>query len=247
MRVIVFSGSGLSADSGLPTFRGAGGLYAGLPAEEFLSAGTYARDPDAVEAWLDSLRAAGASAGPNAAHVGLATYQARHPETLLFTQNVDTLLERAGAGEVVHLHGRLDRLRCLGHAHPLPVGPGGRAAAPPRCPQCGSRLRSDVVLFGERAPGYDVLWRALRRARPGDALVVIGTQGSVLPVDEIMQAFPGRTLLNNLHESPWLDPERFTKVLPGRAAEVIEELVATLDEWRTESAAAGTVPPDRTA
>lgn len=232
MRVLVVSGSGLSADSGLPTFRGAGGLYEGMPAEQFLSAATYARDPDAVEAWLDSLRSAHDAAEPNAAHAGLAAYQARHPDTVLFTQNVDTLLERAGARQVVHLHGRLDQLRCLGHAHPLPLGPGGRAGAPARCPACGSRLRSDVVLFGERAPEYDALWRALRRATPADVLVVIGTQGNVLPVDEMARAFPGRTLLNNLHESEWIRPERFTHVLMARAGEAIGELVATLDRWR---------------
>ncbi len=232
MRVVVLSGSGLSADSGLPTFRGAGGLYEGMSAEAFLSAATYARDPEAVETWLDTLRASAHAASPNAAHVGLAAYQGRHPDTLLMTQNVDTLLERAGARDVVHLHGRLDQLRCRGHAHPLPLGPGGRGDAPPRCPRCGARLRSDVVLFGERAPAYEVLWTALRRARPTDALVVVGTQGGVLPVDAMVQAFPGRTLLNNLHESPWLRAERFTRVLVGRATETIEELVATLDEWR---------------
>ncbi len=236
MRVVVLSGSGLSADSGLPTFRGAGGLYEGMPAEELLSAATYARDPEAVEGWLDALRAAGDGARPNAAHLGLAAYQARHPDTLLLTQNVDTLLERAGAGDVVHLHGRLDRLRCLGHAHTLPLGAGGRSGAPARCPRCGSRLRSDVVLFGEAAPGYGALWSALRRARPADALVVVGTQGGVLPVDDMVRAFPGRTLLNNLHESPWLRPEQFTAVVVGRAAAAIEEIVATLDAWRAAGA-----------
>jgi NAD-dependent deacetylase len=242
MRVIVLSGSGLSADSGLPTFRGAGGLYEGMPAEEFLSAPTYARDPDAVESWLDALRAAGADARPNAAHAGLAAYQARHPDTLLLTQNVDTLLERAGALAVEHLHGRLDRLRCLGHAHPWSLGPEGRAGAPGTCPRCGSRLRSDVILFEERAPAYGVLHTALRRARSADALVVIGTQGGVVPVDSLVRAFPGRTLLNNLHESPWLNERQFTRVVRGRAADVIGELVATLDAWRSDGSAPATDP-----
>lgn len=85
MRVVVISGRGLSADSGLPTFRGAGGLYVGMAAETFLSAATYARDPDAVEAWLDHLRHAANAAAPNPAHAGLAAYQARYPETRLFT------------------------------------------------------------------------------------------------------------------------------------------------------------------
>jgi NAD-dependent deacetylase len=199
MRVLFLSGSGLSADSGLPTFRGAGGLYQGVTAEEFLSARGYARDPDAVEAWLERLRTAAGAAVPNRAHVALADYQARHPDTVLCTQNVDTLLERAGARQVVHLHGRLDQLRCLGHGHLVSLGAGTRAEGPDRCPRCGSRLRSDVVLFGEAAPAYRTLYAMLRRARSTDALVVIGTQGNVLPIDEMARAFPGRRLLNNLH------------------------------------------------
>lgn len=232
MRVLVLSGSGLSADSGLPTFRGAGGVYEGMRAEAFLSAETYANDPEAVEAWLDGLRVAGMDAEPNAAHRALAAYQTRHPETLLLTQNVDVLLERAGAHDVVHLHGRLDRLRCLGHAHPVALGPGGRADAPARCPRCGARLRSDVVLFGEAAPEYATLRRVLRAARASDALVVVGTQGGVLPVDDIVRAFPGRTLLSNLHDSPHLDAARFTAVVPGRAAEVMDAVLAQVEAWR---------------
>lgn len=234
MKVFVLTGSGLSADSGLPTFRGAGGLYAGIAAEDFLSAASYARDPDAIERWLDVLRSASNAAVPNAAHRGLAAYQQRHPDTLLFTQNVDTLLERAGAAAVVHLHGRLDQLRCLGHAHIAHLGPAGRATAPARCPQCNARLRSDVVLFNERAPVYDHLWRALRSATATDALVVLGTQGNVLPIEEVVRAFPGRALLSNLHDSDWLRPDHFTRVVMGRAADVIDELLDTLDSWRSE-------------
>lgn len=113
MRVLALSGSGLSADSGLPTFRGAGGLYGCLRAEEFLSADGYARDSEAVVAWLDRLRAA-AAAEPSRAHVALAAYQTQHPDVVLCTQNVDMLLEQAGAREVFHPHRRLDRLRCVG-------------------------------------------------------------------------------------------------------------------------------------
>jgi NAD-dependent deacetylase len=236
VRVIVLSGSGLSAGSGLPTFRGAGGVYEGMTAEAFLSAASYARDPEAVEAWLDGLRGAGAAAVPNRAHVALAEYQARHAGVVLCTQNVDTLLERAGAREVVHLHGRLDRLRCLGHAHPVPLGAGTRRDAPARCPACGSRLRSDVVLFGEPAPAYATLDALLRRARPEDALVVVGTQGNVLPVDAIARGFPGLRLLNNLHASPWIDAAGFHDVFEAPAAEAIDAVLAAVDAWRAARA-----------
>jgi len=240
MRVLVLSGSGLSAESGLPTFRGAGGLYEGMAVEEFLSKDGYARRPDEVEAWLDELRAASVAAVPNAAHAALADYQLRHPDTVLCTQNVDTLLERAGAQEVIHLHGRLDQLRCLGHAHPLPLGQGTRTQAPARCPRCGSRLRSDVVLFGELAPAYRVLQAILRRARPVDALVVIGTEGSLLPVNAFVGAFPGLRLLNNLHRSDSIDARLFHHVFEAPAAQAIEEVLAELEAWR---AAGPDAPP----
>jgi NAD-dependent deacetylase len=235
MRVLFLTGSGLSADSGLPTFRGAGGLYQGIAAEEFLSAASYARDPDSIEAWLDQLRLAVVAASPNAAHVALADYQRRYADSLLFTQNVDTLLERAGASEVIHLHGRLDRLRCMGHAHTIAIGDEGRAALHARCTQCGSRLRSDVVLFGEQAPAYRVLYRAIRRSTSVDALVVIGTQGNVLPVDDFARAFPGMTILNNLHESETISAKLFTHVIQRPAADAVAEVIERLENWRASS------------
>lgn len=233
MRVLVLSGSGLSAESGLPTFRGPGGLYQSSRAEEFLSADGYARDPEAVEAWLEELRVQATRALPNRAHAALADYQARYPDdVLLYTQNVDTLLERAGAREVVHLHGRLDQLRCLGHSHTLRLEGGTRADAPLRCPRCGSRLRSDVILFGEAAPAYRALWSALRRLGPTDALAVIGTQGSVLPINDIVRAFPGRKLLNNLHPSEWIDAGDFDRVFEAPAAAAVDHVVGVLEAWR---------------
>jgi NAD-dependent deacetylase len=225
MRVLFLSGSGLSAESGIPTFRAVDGLYNGINAEEFLSGSRYAQDPDAVEEWLDGLRETVNRAAPNAAHHALANYQRRYPNTVLMTQNVDSLLERAGAAEVVHLHGRLEDYRCLGHRHAA----ASRAA---RCLVCGSRIRSDVVLFGEPAPNYELLRKTLRDATPRDALVVIGTQGVVLPIAGIARAFPGPTLLNNLHESDAIDPDWFDVVIDGPATEAAPRIIATLDRWR---------------
>jgi NAD-dependent deacetylase len=232
MRVLFLSGSGLSADSGLPTFRGAGGLYQGISAERFLSADGYARDPDAVEAWLEELRVAERAALPNRGHAALAAYQRRHPDVVLCTQNVDTLLERAGARDVVHLHGRLDQLRCLGHAHRVSLCSGTGVDVRRRCPRCGSRLRSDVVLFGEAAPEYRTLHAWLRRSRPSDALVVIGTQGSVLPVDAMARAFPGLAVLNNLHASEWIDDARFDRTFRAPVASAVDDVIAVLEAWR---------------
>jgi NAD-dependent deacetylase len=228
MRVLFLSGSGLSAESGIPTFRGADGLYAGMNAEDFLSAEHYATDPAAIEKWLDQLRETASRATPNAAHRALAEYQRQYPDTLLATQNVDSLLEHAGATNVVHLHGRLDEFRCVDHGHTAI----SRAA---RCSVCASPVRSDVVLFGELAPNYGVLRQALRAATPSDALVVIGTQGVVLPIAGIARAFPGPTLLNNLHESDAIDPDWFDEVIDAPATVAAPHIIATLDRWRARS------------
>jgi NAD-dependent deacetylase len=228
MRVLFLSGSGLSAESGIPTFRGADGLYAGMNAEAFLSAEHYAKDPAAIEDWLDQLREIASGATPNAAHRALGEYQRQYPDTLLVTQNVDSLLEHAGAIDVVHLHGRLDQFRCVDHGHAAISRAG-------RCSACGSHVRSDVVLFGERAPNYEVLRSTLRDATPRDALVVIGTQGVVLPIAGIVRAFPGPTLLNNLHESDAIDPDWFDEVIDAPATVAAPRIIATLDRWRKRS------------
>lgn len=224
MTLICLSGSGLSAGSGLPTFRGAGGLHAGMRAEEFLSAASYARDPAAVERWHDGLRRAVLAVEPNAAHRALADLERRRPDTVLLTQNVDGLLQRAGAARVVELHGSLHRSRCLGHAHLAPRE--GDWDPDARCTRCGARLRTDVVLFGEAAPGYATLRSTLRRAGREDVLLVVGTQGVVLPVTDIARAFPGRKLLVNLHASDDIDDDAFDLVVHAPAEEVLEVLVS---------------------
>ena len=182
----------------------------------------------------DELRRAVSAVEPNAAHRGLAAYQAEHPKTHLFTQNVDGLLRRAGATSVVELHGSLFRARCLGHAHRRALFEDFDPAA--RCTTCGSRLRTDVVLFEERAPEYQTLWTALSRARAADALVVIGTEGTVLPITELARQFPGRTLFNNLRPSPAIDEATFDVVLHQAAADAIHSVLATLEKWRADLA-----------
>lgn len=175
MRVLFFTGSGLSAGSGIPTFRGRGGLYAGLAAEQVLSDTMLRRNPELVHRFHDDLRELAADKQPNAAHHALAAWQRRHPgETDVVTMNIDGLLEAAGCPKVVHLHGELCKMRALGNRHVTAdvgsarywSGPeGGEPHAAVfrkgqdtgrqvagyrfRCPITGSGFRPDVVLFGE--------------------------------------------------------------------------------------------------
>lgn len=236
MRTIFFTGAGLSADSGVPTFRGPGGLYNGIPAEIWLTGENYGREParSEIDGWYDARRQHLSTCEPNAAHRGIAAYALRHPETLVITQNVDDLLERAGLPEdrVLHLHGSLVHLRCVKCGHRVRIG--YTRDPEPACPEpeCGARLRADIVLFGEEAPLYQALWRALGEQEPDDALVVIGTHGSVISIGEAARMMPGLRVLNNLHPSAALDESSFDQVIMDSAAEAFPRILELLDEWR---------------
>lgn len=178
-RVTVLTGAGISAGSGIPTFRGAAdALWSRYRPEDLATPGAFARDPELVWRWYDWRRALIAAAEPNAAHRALAELQERTRLTLV-TQNVDGLHQRAGSRDVLEFHGSIWTLRCTGCGAagrddrvPLPI--------PPRCGDCGALLRPGVVWFGE---GIDpqVMRRADRAAAACDLMVVVGTAGAVYP------------------------------------------------------------------
>lgn len=178
VRIVVLTGAGISAESGLGTFRDADGLWAQVDLEAVATPEGFARDPARVHAFYNARRAAARAARPNAAHRALARLQAALPgEVLIVTQNVDDLHERAGAAEVVHMHGRLDRARCAACGARWPAPEAMDAADP--CPACGrAATRPDVVWFGEIPEGMDRIGAALARCR---LFAAIGTSGTVWP------------------------------------------------------------------
>jgi NAD-dependent deacetylase len=226
--IFVISGAGISAESGIPTFRGANGLYADGLTEEALSAAAFQSNPERIAEFCDQLRAATAAASPNAAHVAFAQAAARGHRVRHFTQNVDDLLERAGAQEVVHLHGLITRARCVARAHPIDL-PAGQVM-PRRCThtRCGSPMRPDVVFYDEPAPEYAILHRELRRASLNDALIIVGTSGSILPINEMVRAFSGWTGLANLEPEDAIDASLFDAVAWGPATTSVEGLLVRL-------------------
>jgi len=238
LRTIFFTGAGLSADSGVPTFRGPGGIYEKLPIERWLTGENYEREPtrSEIDAWYDARRRHLADCAPNAAHIGIAAYAARHPDTIVMTQNVDDLLERAGLPEdrVLHLHGSIVHLRCRRCGSRTYIGYHRDPAQSCTRPGCNGSLRTDVVLFGEPAPRYRDMWHLLAQHGPDDALVVIGTHGSVIAIGDVARHLPGLRILNNLHPSDALDESAFDVVIRAPAAEAFAEIVDILDEWRNE-------------
>jgi NAD-dependent deacetylase len=180
-RVAVLTGAGISAPSGLPTFRGPGGVWEAFRPEELATPEAYARDPDRVWAWYAWRYRTACEASPNRAHELLvALERAVGDGFALVTQNVDGLHRRAGSQRVVELHGTLHRARCEACGERFALPPPDRFVPPPRCPRCGSRARPDVVWFGELLPAG--AYRAAHEAfQAAEVALVVGTSALVEP------------------------------------------------------------------
>jgi len=180
-RVVVLTGAGVSAESGVPTFRDAlTGLWAKFDPRELATPSAFERNPRLVWDWYAQRRAQVSSVAPNAGHRAIAELEQRVPHFLLATQNVDGLHARAGSRALVELHGNIARVRCARDGRIVEHWDPPRDSLPPRCPGCGSFLRPDVVWFEEMLPA-DALERAENAARECDLLIVAGTSGEVYP------------------------------------------------------------------
>lgn len=214
-RIFVLTGAGLSAESGLGTFRDRGGLWSRFDLREVATPEGFARDPDKVYEFYALRRENLAGARPNAAHAALARLQSATGATLV-TQNVDTLLEQAGARDVLHMHGRLDRALCAECGARWDTGERLDATTP--CPECTARrARPDVVWFGEMPYGMDEIEAALSRT---DLFVAIGTSGEVYPAAgfvEVAARTGARTLEINLEPTS----ARFDLRRTGPASEIV--------------------------
>jgi NAD-dependent deacetylase len=176
--VCVLTGSGISAESGLPTFRGIGGLWHSHRVEDLASPQGFENDPQLVWTWYNERRAAHAGAQPNAGHAALAALEGRYPDFTLVTQNVDSLHQRAGSQRVVELHGSLREARCsrCGERRTLE----GDFPLEAIDHACGGRFRPGVVWFGEPLPAQ--AWTAAAEAAGrAEVMLVIGTSGIVNP------------------------------------------------------------------
>ncbi|WP_432843968.1 SIR2 family NAD-dependent protein deacylase [Dactylosporangium sp. CA-092794] len=233
-RVVVFTGSGISAESGVPTFRDdLTGLWARFDAERLATPEAFDADPDLVWGWYEWRRARARAAEPNAGHRAVAAVEARLPGTTVVTQNVDDLHERAGSRDPIHLHGSLFAPRCTapaGHPAAFPAGgtepDEGRRIPPPRCASCGAPVRPGVVWFGEALP-VAAFSAAVDAATACDVLLSVGTSGVVYPAAEIprIAAITGAAVVQVNPEPTPMD-ELYAANLRGTAAAVLPALVA---------------------
>lgn len=186
-RWVVMTGSGISAESGVPTFRDAQtGLWEQYEAEQLATPEAFVSNPQLVWDWYAWRRELVSKAEPNAGHNALARLATLKPGLTLVTQNVDGLHQRAGNAEVVEFHGRIDRDKCFSCGH-YPAAPVESEERPPPCPSCDGLLRPDVVWFGESIPA-DALRTAIDAATHCDLFLSVGTSSLVYPAAGLAQA-----------------------------------------------------------
>ncbi len=235
--IVVLTGAGVSAESGVPTFRGSGGLWKAFRPEELATPEAFARDPRVVWEWYAWRRGMVGACTPNAAHVAIARYALRERNASIVTQTVDGLHSRAAqeaAGESdptaalpLEVHGSLLRDRCSGcdaRSEPVPVDATSSATLP-RCAQCGALLRPDVVWFGEMLD-EDILAAADAAASRADVCLVVGTSALVHPAASLplrTRARGGVILEVNPEETPLTRAAVVS--IRGSAADVVPRLL----------------------
>jgi NAD-dependent deacetylase len=220
---VVLTGAGISAESGVPTFRGNDGLWKNFRAEELATPQAFQRDPALVWEWYNWRREKVSGLKPNAAHHTLFELGKRFKDFTIITQNVDGLHGLAGSPDVLELHGNIWRVRCLrcsvvseNRAVPIEI--------PPRC-ECGGLLRPDIVWFGEALPG-EVLEGAFKALERTDFIFVVGTSGVVQPAASfaVTAKQNGAFLVEiNLERTPLSDIMDI--VVLGKAGEVLPKLL----------------------
>jgi NAD-dependent deacetylase len=222
--LFVLTGSGISAESGLPTFRGVGGLWRTHRVEELASPDGFARDPRLVWTWYNERRQAHRAVTPSTAHRALAQLETEHADFTLATQNVDSLHLRAGSKNVIELHGHLREARCTACAarrpldDPLPLDEIDH--------DCGGRWRPDIVWFGE--PLAPPAWqRAVAAARRADVMLVVGTSALVQPAASIATRYAPAAYVIEINPDETVISDRVNASVRARASDVLPALVNT--------------------
>lgn len=226
-KVVIFSGAGISAESGLSTFRDSGGLWEQYKIEEICQAGCLSWNRENTLDFYDKRREQLNNVKPNYAHEQIAKLQVKYPKDIaIITQNVDDLFERASCKEVLHLHGFLPNIRCEKCSTTQSIGYAKQTKSF-TCKACKGSLRPDIVFFGEPAPLYERLYEAMEDC---EFLVIIGSSGNVIAMDQFALHVK-LSILNNLEKSDAINERVYTKVIYKKATEAVDEIVEDVERF----------------
>lgn len=232
--LLIITGAGISAESGIPTFRGAEGLWKNYRAEELATPEAFERDPETVWQWYDWRRGIIGKAEPNSGHMAIKELENMFNNFLLITQNVDGLHGRSGIKNMVEIHGNLWRVRCERDGKTSMLMDVPLKSIPPRC-ECGAIVRPDVVWFGESIPTL-ALQTAFQALEMCDTLLVVGTSGVVYPVASFPQTVKsngGFVVEVNVEPTPISSIGDVS--LYGTSGDILPGLVAGLKEFRRQN------------
>ncbi len=228
-KVIIFSGAGISAQSGISTFRDSDGLWENYDIEVVCYYDSLEKNEALTIDFYNQRRANIEDKKPNYAHTQIAKLKEKYPKDIaIITQNVDNLFEKAGVEDIIHLHGFLPEVRCrdcdaifnIGYAPQESVFNG-------KCPTCKGKLRPNIVFFGESAPFYKQLNQELEDCK---FFVVIGTSGNVINVNNIAK-LAENSILNNLERSDAIKDYLFDKVIYDKASNAIDEIIEDIEKF----------------
>jgi len=227
--LFILTGAGISAESGIPTFRGSDGLWKNYSAIDLATPEAFEKNPELVWEWYHWRQKIILNAEPNPAHYSVVDLEKKFNQFLLLTQNVDNLHRRAGSQNVLELHGNIFRARCLscgaivGHE----IKPGGKIDNQPKC-ACGGLLRPDVVWFGESIP-QDIWQQSLKFLSTADTAIISGTSGVVWPaaaIPEMAKRHKVKTIEINLEPTP-ISSIVDVSIL-GKAGEILPQIVSEI-------------------
>jgi len=226
-KVVIFTGAGLSAESGIDTFRDSGGIWEKHNIDDVCTKGCLDTNRDETIKFYDMLRTGLENKEPNHAHKVIAQLKQKYPDDIsIITQNVDDLFEKAGCKDVIHVHGELKKIECISCNYQEDIGYVAQNEAWQSCPMCKKDLRPYVVFYNEPAPLYQDMFLELANC---EFLVVIGTSGATLCVDLMLGKNIEYTILNNLEKSVSIDHKKFDKVLFKNATRAIDEIAKDIE------------------
>ncbi len=227
-KIIIFSGAGISAESGINTFRDIDGLWENHKIEEICYASNWKKNFELVHKFYNQRRIQLNQVQPNKAHYIVSEIKQKYgDDCYVVTQNVDDLFERAGCEDVLHVHGELTKMKCTACGNVWDIGYKEFNTSEDRCPNCYSLqgVKPNVIFFGEDAPKYREMYRAFDAVSSKDSIaVVIGTMGNVVVVDELLKYKLCKKILNNLEPSEYINDEIFNKVYYENATLVIDKI-----------------------